>query len=45
MVSCFLEGHAQLLQSDPTADNSPLASGVGSDDLCPGSSTVLGEEP
>lgn len=44
MVFCFLEGHAQLLQCDPIADNLPLASGLGSDNLLPGSCTILGEE-
>lgn len=45
MVFCFLQGHTQLLQYDPIADSSLLASGLGFDHLVPGCSTILGESP
>lgn len=37
--------HTQLLQYDPIADSSLLASGLGFDHLVPGYSTILGESP
>lgn len=45
MVFCFLQGHAQLLQYDPIADSSLLASGLGFDHLVPGCSPILVRSP